>query len=132
LKLKNDDHLLELRYFKSHLFGYSLAFLLTAIFLLVIFKKTLYGLISIGIAVAIQLVAITMRVLISGRAPITNMYETVMFSGLGALIIGLIIYAVRKDKKFVLAGSAYNILCLMMMIFANNMISAAITPLVRF
>ena len=71
-----------------------------------------------------------MRVMISGRAPITNMYETVMFSGYGALLIALVILIFRKEKIFLLAGLGHNILCLFMMMFANNMLSSSISPLV--
>jgi hypothetical protein len=96
----NDTHLTELFYFKAHLFGYALAALLIAIFLLVVIKKKTLGLSFIWISIAIQITAMTLRIIISGRAPITNMYETVMFSGFGALIISLITYHFKKDIIF--------------------------------
>ncbi|MEX1098851.1 MAG: cytochrome c biogenesis protein CcsA, partial [Bacteriovoracaceae bacterium] len=81
-------------------------------------------------ALAIETIGMTMRVLISGRAPITNMYETVMFSGFGALLIALIVMIFKRDKIFLLAGFGYNVLCLFMMKFANNMLDPSISPLV--
>ena len=71
-----------------------------------------------------------LRMFISGRAVITNMYETVMFSGLGAHIIALVLTIWKKERNFLMAGMGYNVLCLMMMKFANNMLDPAISPLV--
>ena len=130
MKSHGDRFLLELSFAKAHLFSYALLLSLVAIFMVVLMKKVKAPLIVTAISIAIQLIGITMRVMISGRAPITNMYETVMFSGLGALIISLGIYFFRKDKIFILAGLGYNILCLFMMMFANNMLSSSISPLV--
>lgn len=129
---KNSDsnYMLELTYFKSHLFEYCMLVVLLAIFLLVLMKSLRPGVVVAFIVILIQIIGIAMRVLISGRAPITNMYETVMFSGFGALIISLIILYFKRDKIFLLAGLGYNFLCLFMMMFANGMLSSSISPLV--
>jgi ABC-type transport system involved in cytochrome c biogenesis permease subunit len=82
------------------------------------------------ITISLQVSAMIMRIMISGRAPVTNMYETVMFSGFGALIISCIITMYRKELAFLIAGLAFNVLSLMMMKFANNMLDAGISPLV--
>ena len=127
---EGDKYLLELTYVKSHIYSYTLLLVIIAIFATVLLKNTKIG---YGLSVAIiliEILGITLRVLISERAPITNMYETVMFSGFGALIISLIIYLFRKEKIFILAGLGYNMLCLFMMMFANNMLSSSISPLV--
>jgi len=58
------------------------------------------------------------------------MYETVMFSGFGALIISIVIFFMRKEIVFVVAGLAFNVLSLMMMKFANGMLDEGISPLV--
>jgi cytochrome c-type biogenesis protein CcsB len=130
LSLKGDQYLLELKYYKYNFFLWALLCSLLAIMLFVLTKNLIPGGIFTALSLMLQISAITIRVMISGRAPITNMYETVMFSGLGALIISLIIYAMRKDILFVLAGLACNILSLMMMKFANGMLDEGISPLV--
>ena len=127
---KGTDYLLELTYVKSNIYSYSMLLVLIGIFLTVLSKNLKYGVIFSILTILLETTAITWRVLISGRAPITNMYETVMFSGYGALIIGLIILYFKRDKVFLLAGLAYNLLCLFMMMFANNMLSSSISPLV--
>jgi cytochrome c-type biogenesis protein CcsB len=78
----------------------------------------------------VQIVGIVFRVIISGRAPITNMYETVMFSGMGALFLSMIFSAIKKEKIFVFVGLIYNVLCLFMMSTAYSMLPSHISPLV--
>jgi cytochrome c-type biogenesis protein CcsB len=130
LKIKGDDYLLELRYFKLNLFMWAMMGTLLAIIAFVALKNKWTGAILTIVTIVLQITAVTMRVLISGRGPVTNMYETVMFSGLGALVIGCIIYSFRKEVAFVIAGLCFNVLTLMMMKFANGMLDPGISPLV--
>jgi len=126
----NDTHKLELKFFNYKPFSYAMLFVLLAIFALVIFPSSKAAIFLTASSIIIQVIGIVIRILISGRAPITNMYETVMFSGFGALIIALILTVLKKDKIFLLGGLAYNFLCLLMMTLANNMLDPAIKPLV--
>lgn len=127
---KGDRFLLEVTLVKSHVFSIAMLTALLGIFLTVLVKNPLIGVIFAWLTVAIEIAGMTMRVLISGRAPITNMYETVLFSGFGALLIALIIFIFKKDKIFILGGLGYNILCLFMMKFAHGMLDSSISPLV--
>lgn len=126
----SDDYLLEYTYVRSNIFSWAMLLALLAIISLTLFKKLTVGAVFTILCVVTQLIGMTMRVYISGRAPITNMYETVMFSGLGCLLIAIFITYFRKDKIFIIAGLGYNILCLLMMSFANNMLNPSINPLV--
>jgi cytochrome c-type biogenesis protein CcsB len=130
LKNKGDHYLLEYKYYKWNLFTWALILSILAIFLLVLLKNKTWGTFFVISTLGIQIFAMTLRVLISGRAPITNMYETVMFSGLGALILSCVIFFFRKELIFILCGLGYNILSLMMMKFANGMLDEGISPLV--
>ena len=130
LRLKGSGYLLELKYFKWNLFLWAMLASLLAIFLFVAMKNKIPGTVLTALSIALQIWAMTMRVLISGRAPVTNMYETVMFSGFGALIISCVITLYRKEIAFVIAGLCFNILALMMMKFANGMLDPGISPLV--
>ena len=130
LSVKGDGYLLELRYFKLNLFAWALGCSLIAILLFVGLKNKIPGTVMTAISIALQITAMYMRITISGRAPVTNMYETVMFSGFGALIISCIITIYRKEKAFVIAGLSFNVLTLMMMKFANGMLDPGIAPLV--
>ncbi|MBP9674710.1 MAG: hypothetical protein KBD63_06400, partial [Bacteriovoracaceae bacterium] len=121
---------LESFYFKFHLFSWSMLFIFCALFTLVLLKNKKVGLGFVLLAIILQLTAMILRILISQRAPVTNMYETVMFSGLGSLIVSVFIYRYKKELLFVIAGLSYNVLCLFMMTFAHGMLSPQISPLV--
>lgn len=130
LTLRGDHYMLELTYFKWNLFLWSMFLSLIGILVFVSLKNPIPGAIITTISLGLQITAMVMRINISGRAPITNMYETVMFSGFGALVLSCIISFYRKEKSFVIAGLSYNVLCLMMMKFANGMLDPNISPLV--
>jgi cytochrome c-type biogenesis protein CcsB len=130
LKNNGDHYLLELKYYKWNLSTWALVCSLISIILLIAIRRSVFGSIFVISSLALQITTLAMRVMISGRAPVTNMYETVMFSGLGALVLGGIIAIYRKEKSFVVAGLAYDILCLMMMKFAHGMLDEGISPLV--
>jgi cytochrome c-type biogenesis protein CcsB len=130
LEVEGDDYLLELTYYKLNLFVWAMLVSILAMLFLVALKNKTLGIILTAISIMMQIAGMTMRVLISGRAPVTNMYETVMFSGFGALIIAGIITIYRKEITFLLAGLAFNVLSLMMMKFAHGMLDEGISPLV--
>ncbi len=129
-ELKGTAYLLELKYYKWNLFTWAMIISILAMGLLIGLKNKIPGLVLTIISIAMQITSMAMRVMISGRAPVTNMYETVMFSGLGALVLALIITTYRKEFAFVIAGLAYNVLSLMMMRFAEGMLDEGISPLV--
>ncbi|MBF0205517.1 MAG: cytochrome c biogenesis protein CcsA [Oligoflexia bacterium] len=82
------------------------------------------------ITLCLQTLALFMRGFIAHRAPITNMYETVFFSGYSALIIMLLYYYFNQKKSFfLLVGLTVNSLCLMMINLATNMLDSKIAPL---
>ena len=130
IEVNSDHYLIELTYTKSHIFSIAMLLSLIAIFAIVLTKSFKTGVIFSLLVIAIEIIGIILRVLISGRAPITNMYETVMFSGFGAIVIALIVTIWKKDKIFILAGLGYNTLCLFMMKFSGGMLDESISPLV--
>ena len=130
LNKEGDKYLLELKYFKWNFFLWAMLCSLVSIILLISFKTPWPGALLTVVSLGLQISAMVLRVLISGRAPVTNMYETVMFSGFGALVISGIITLYRKEILFLIAGLSCNILSLMMMKFANGMLDPGISPLV--
>ena len=125
-----DDYLLELSFVKAHLTWWTMLAVLLALASFVLLKGWPVGLFFYLATLSLQIVIITVRVLISGRAPITNMYETVLFSGLGGLLLAGAITIFKKEKRFLLAGLSYNLCTLWMLNFADNMLSPSISPLV--
>jgi cytochrome c-type biogenesis protein CcsB len=120
----------EYKYAKMYLPHVAMVVSLLGLAALVLFKRFSVALGLAVITVIIQTLYLIFRVYISGRAPVTNMYETVLFSGYGALVMAMIIGHFKKEKAYIYMGLAYNVLSLMMMNFAGNMVSAEIGPLV--
>lgn len=130
LKTHGDSYLLELTYAKMRFPIIGLFLALLALGALRAFKNPKYALAITALLVANQLTYIVLRIIISGRAPVTNMYETVLFSGFGALILALIIGHLRQEKMYLYAGLFYSLCTLMMQNFAGGMLSSSIGPLV--
>lgn len=126
----NEKYELELYYAKAGLASWALMLTILALAAMVLFKNFNIALSLAAISALVQLVLIALRVTISGRAPITNMYETVLFSGFGSLGLALVLGHFKKEKLFVYMGLAYNVCTLMMLNFANGMLTATISPLV--
>ena len=125
-----DKYLIEYYYAKAGLASWSMLISIIALSCLVLVKNFYVALSFSTISVVAQIVLITFRIIISGRAPITNMYETVLFSGTGALLLGMILGHLKNEKVFVYMGLVYNVCTLMMINFANGMLTATISPLV--
>ena len=130
IQLSGDDYLLELVFFKANLAWWAMFTALLALACFFIFTGHKPAMGFALVTVGLQLAIIVFRVLISGRAPITNMYETVLFSGFGGLLLSLIVGFFKRERIFVIAGLSYNICTLLMLNFANNMLSSRISPLV--
>lgn len=130
VKLTGDQYLIEYTYHRLNPFLWAMLLSIVALGVTFAVKNLSVAAAFSVVCILIQLGGMVMRIFISGRAPITNMYETVMFSGLGAHVISLGLMLWKKEKNFLLAGLGYNALCLMMMKFANNMLDPAISPLV--
>ena len=125
-----DKYMIEYYYAKAGLASWSMLISIIALACLVLVKNFYVALSFSTISLIAQFVLITLRIIISGRAPITNMYETVLFSGTGALLLGMILGHLKKEKIFVYMGLVYNVCTLMMINFANGMLTATISPLV--
>lgn len=126
----NEKYELELYYAKAGLASWALLATILALASMVLFKNFKIALGFASISAILQLALITLRVIISGRAPITNMYETVLFSGFGSLVLAMILGHFKKETLFVYMGLAYSVCTLMMLNFANGMLTATISPLV--
>lgn len=130
VSVEGDHFMLEHTYHKTQPFVWALLLSVIALGLAFAVKTPWVGLAATGLVLALELAGMVLRIFISGRAPITNMYETVMFSGFGALVLSYALTIWKKERLFLLGGLAYNVLCLMMMKFANNMLDPSISPLV--
>lgn len=126
---KNSYHL-EYLYLNLNIFGWLIIVVIFSLGLVTIAKNNFTLKLILLLIILIECVGIAMRIKISGRAPITNMYETVMFSGFGALIISYILYLFSPKKLYLIAGLIFNLLSLLMLKFAQGMLDPSIKPLV--
>lgn len=78
----------------------------------------------------IQAFGVVLRGFVTSRAPVTNMYETVMWAGLGALFMGIVIAAKQKKTLFLALALATQVIILFMMRFSTSMLDSSLRPLV--
>ncbi len=63
---------------------------------------------------ALQVFGLALRVLITGRAPVTNMYESVVWVAMGVTLFGLIFFAIYRSRTMLLAALPLAVLCLLL------------------
>ena len=64
---------------------------------------------------ALHIYGFVLRCYIAGRPPVSNMYESVIWVGFGAVFFGLIFEMIYKKRYYMLAGSTAGFLCLVLM-----------------
>lgn len=82
------------------------------------------------IGFSIQFAGFVARTLISGRAPVTNMYETVIWLGFGVMFFALIFEAIHRCRYFLLGATPVAVLSLILADSLPAVLNSAIHPLV--
>jgi cytochrome c-type biogenesis protein CcsB len=87
------------------------------------------GLLLVVAGLLVQAYGMALRVTISGRPPVTNMYESVVWVAFGAVLFALVFELVYKVRIFAACASALAVVCL---ILADNVpiLDGSIDPLV--
>lgn len=124
----------ELFYQDFNAFGKAWKLYLGAFLLLLLFgvydSRKLYfaGVALLVAGFACHSVGVGLRWAIAGRAPVSDMYESLVFMGWGVIAFGLVQETAYRRRFFSLAASSMGCLCLA---FAENLpIDSAINPLV--
>lgn len=81
------------------------------------------------IGLVIHICGFAIRVYLSERAPVTNMYETVVWVGLGTVVFAVIIEAVYRWRFILAAGTAIGAFCLILADLAPAVLDSTIQPL---
>jgi ABC-type transport system involved in cytochrome c biogenesis permease subunit len=68
------------------------------------------GMLGLGAGIVTEVVGFTLRILISGWAPVTNMYETVIWVSLVSAVLGLVFELIFRPTLFALAASGVALL----------------------
>ena len=79
---------------------------------------------------AYMITGIVLRVLIAGRAPVTNMYESVVWVAMGTVLFGLVFYAVYRNRMMLLSALPVSFLCLLLVRSLPVAMPSRIDPLV--
>lgn len=90
------------------------------------FRYRRVGLYFTFIVLMLETLGIAARSYIGSRAPVTNMYETVLACGYFALIIMLIFFWKKREWPFVLMGLILNLLTLSLINFVTSMFDPSI------
>lgn len=99
-------------------------------FLLSIFNKFPKVFYALGmLALFLQMGHLILRVLITERAPVTNMYETVLWSSIGVLLISFLLILKFKNSLLLQLGLFFNLILLFILKFLPDSFDSTLRPL---
>jgi cytochrome c-type biogenesis protein CcsB len=81
------------------------------------------------IGLGFEIYGFACRIIISGRPPVTNMYETVIWVSFGAMLFAVILESIYRKRYFFYAGIPASILALIVADSQPTILDAAINPL---
>lgn len=126
---------LEVFYNKIHFFRLSYVFyLLAAVLLLFSWIRNLKKSMTLVWAFTLlgfsfQIIGFCFRVYLAERAPVTNMYETVVWVSFGAVLFAMILEKIYKYKSILLAGLLVGIFSMIVADVAPAILDPSIQPL---
>ncbi len=87
------------------------------------------GIASFAAGLLAMLVGFGMRVAISGRAPVTNMYESVVYLGLGTAVFGLLFEIIYRTRYVLAAAAAVSTIALILADNCPAILNPSLRPL---
>ncbi len=108
--------------------------LLAMIFLsfLVVSQKKIYsylGNTTLALTFLLMLYGFILRVLIAGRPPVSNMYESVVWVAFGCLLFGSILQFIYKKPLISICALGFSVLCLLLADTFTTILDESIHPL---
>lgn len=125
----------EVLYNDLHPFRWAYIFyLISALILLFIWirkseKGMQFAWIFLGLGFLIHTLGFAFRIYLAERPPVTNMYETVIWSSWGAILFSIILEIVYKFRVLLLGGSLVGILCLVLADVSPAVLDPSLQPL---
>lgn len=131
------ERLIDREIFYQAIRPFSLAYLLyLAVFLLLLFHLVVkdrvsqwLGFLALGIGFAIHTYGFTVRTLISGRAPVTNMYESVIWVSWGIVLLSVLVWLAYRNAAIIVASSIFAIAALILADSVPSVLDPSIQPL---
>lgn len=124
---------LEAAYQRAHPFRWAWIFYLTAGFALLAAGKTRAGYAAgwtlAGVGFLAQIAGFTARILIGGRPPVTNMYESVIWVAFGAILFAMIFEAIHRSRIFLAAAIPVAVVSLILADTQPAALNSSINPL---
>tara|TARA_Y100000780_G_scaffold232360_1_gene263026 strand:- start:34940 stop:36556 length:1617 start_codon:yes stop_codon:yes gene_type:complete len=126
---------IEIHYNKLHPFQWAwILYLLATIFFFLsslLSKEALYktGLVLILAAFAMHIYGFSLRVLLTGRPPVSNMYETVVWVPFGTVLFALFFEWKKRSQFMLLGASLTGAFCMLLADFAPNVLDPSLQPL---
>jgi cytochrome c-type biogenesis protein CcsB len=133
------DRQLRLEYFYNHFKGFYRAIWCYGIALVILIaahlRKHARALQNVGVAVALvglafQAAGITMRCMIAGRPPVTNMYESIIWVSFAVSFFGMIFFARYRAPVYLLAALPVTLVALLLVHQMPIAMPSSIDPLV--
>ena len=107
--------------------GALLVLLLTALWAKMAGYRLTWALVLTGLG--FEIYGFACRIIISGRPPVTNMYETVIWVSFGAMLFATILEAIYRKRYFFYAGLSASVLALIVADSQPTILDASINPL---
>jgi len=127
---------LETTYQKVHPFRWAWILYLTAGIILAVTsvrgRKIGYilGWVLAGTGALFQIAGFASRILIAGRPPVSNMYESIIWVAFGAVLFALIFEAIHRGRYFLLGATFAAVLPLVLADFEPMVLDPSLHPLV--
>jgi cytochrome c-type biogenesis protein CcsB len=130
---------LRLEYFYNHFAGFYRAIWCYGIALVILvvahLRKRGRALQNLGVVIALvglafQAAGITMRCMIAGRPPVTNMYESIIWVSFAVLFFGMIFFARYRTPVYLLAALPVTLVALLLVHQMPIAMPSSIDPLV--
>jgi len=126
---------LEVMYNKIHPFQWAwILYFASAVLFLISFisqKNWVFKISALSAIVAFlfHTYGFILRIVIAGRPPVANMYETVIWVPWGTVLFSMIFLRVTKNRFFLFASSVISFFCLILADLAPAVLDASIQPL---
>jgi ABC-type transport system involved in cytochrome c biogenesis permease subunit len=124
---------IETWYQKFHPFGWAWKFYLAAAVVLLLWNARggyLAAWALAGVGLSLQIAGFAARTIISGRAPVTNMYESVIWVAFGTVLFALVFEAIYRSRFFLLGALPVAVISLILADTQPVALNPGIHPLV--
>lgn len=125
----------ELHYNGFHPFAWAAGLYLFGAIFLVFFMSSerrwtlLAGYGLVGLAFLLHTYGMALRSYLTGRPPVTNMYETVVWVPWGGVVFAAVLEKFQKNRLVLMSAALVSVLCLILTHFSPTVLDKSLNPL---